>query len=102
MAEREIDDETIVDEGQTGAVVPAATDGKIQTVAAGEVDGGNDIGNVLTVGDECGTSVDHGIVNGSCPVIVGVGGSHEVSLQPAGERGNGLLIGRAARYVFCF
>ena len=59
----EVDHQAVVADAEAGAVVPAAADGDEEAVLAGEVDGGDHVGDVRAAGDQRGLAVDHRVVD---------------------------------------
>ena len=68
---RQVDDQPVVAAAEPGAVVAAAADGEQQALLAGEVHGGDDVGDVDAARDEPRPLVDHAVVEGARGVVVG-------------------------------
>ncbi len=90
---REIDHQPVVDGAESGAVVPAAADGDEQVVVAGEVDRGDDVGDVGALGDERRVLVDHRVVDRARLVVARIAGLDELAAHGGGQR----LDGRSSR-----
>ena len=60
---REVDHQAIVTGAQARAIVPATAHRQRQLVLAGEVDRGDDVGDIDAAGDQRGSLVDHAVVD---------------------------------------
>ncbi len=92
----QVDDERVVPDPEPAGVVPAAAHREIDSVLAGEPDAGDDVGDVDAAGDRRGSTVDHGVVDGSCRVVGRVAGPDRRPTQGRGQLGvvgSGLLPG---------
>src|SRR4051812_29315362 len=66
---REVDHQPVVADTETGAVVPAATDGNEEVALAREGDGGNHVRDARAARDEAGLTVDHRVVDRAGGVV---------------------------------
>ena len=89
---REIDDQPVVDSAQPRAVVAAAADGHEDVVVAGEVDRGDDVGDVRALGDEGRVLVDHRVVDRAGLVVAGIAGLDEIAAHGGGQSLDGCFV----------
>ena len=90
----QVEDHPVVAGAQARAVVPAAADGEEQAPLAGEVDGGDHVGNVGGADDERGVAVDHPVVDLARLVVARVARADEFAARAGRERGHRRLIER--------
>jgi hypothetical protein len=69
---RHVDDEPSVTGPQARPIVPAASHSGQNLVVPCEIYAGHYIGDVCTLGDECGELVDHPVVDGPSIVVAGI------------------------------
>src|SRR5262249_1198821 len=81
----QVDDQAVLAGAQAGAVVPAAAHGEGELVLAGEVDRGDDVGDVGAAGDERGPAVDHGVVDATGLVVARVGRLNQLAAQQSAQ-----------------
>src|SRR6185503_16930002 len=85
---REVDDNAIVAKGAAADVVAAASDSREQIVFAREVDGGDDVGDARTAGDQGRMFIDAGVPNPAGVVVAAVGGLEKLTVEGGFERLN--------------
>ena len=69
LHQRQVDDQTVIDAGETGRVMPASANSDRQLVLAAEIHRRDDIGHINASGDEKRPLVDHRVVELSRIVV---------------------------------
>ena len=70
LHQRQVDDQTVIDAGETGRVMPASANSDRQLVLAAEIHRRHDIGHISAFGDEKRPLVDHRVVELSRVIVV--------------------------------
>jgi hypothetical protein len=87
-----IDHQSIVNNSQASGIVAAASDGHAQALLPTEIECGNDIGHVSTLGDQARFAADHGVVYFACFVVSRVGGFNQLATELISEFIDGFLL----------
>ena len=64
------------------SVVSAPSDGDEQVSVTGELDRGDNVGDVSTAGDHGGPFVDHAVPDGTYVVVVGISRTYDGAEKP--------------------
>ena len=83
--QRQVDDQGAVPYPEPGSAVPAAADGDLCVVAAGEQDAGDDVGGVPAARDRGRMLVDHAVVHGASLVVGRISRHDQVTAQGSGK-----------------
>src|ERR1700739_1807856 len=82
---RQVDDQRVVCQRQACGVVPAAPDGDVDAVGAGELHAGDNVGGVGAAHYGGRVLVDHGVVDGAGLGVAGLPGQDEGAAQGGGQ-----------------
>src|SRR5438094_6235943 len=74
LHQRQVDDQTIVNDAEATAVVSATAHGHGESTCAPEIDGGDDVCHIAAARDQTRVSVDHAVIDLPRGGIVGVSG----------------------------
>ena len=88
---RQIDDQAVIADAQSGRIVPAAADRNPQVIGLRHPHGGDHIGDVGTFGDQPRLAIDHGVVDFPRLVVTGIFGFEHGAAELAAKFGNRLL-----------
>ena len=91
---RQVDDQGAVGNSESGGAVAAAANGDLGAVASGEADAGDDVGGVAAARDRGRMLVDHGVVDGTRPVVVRISGDDQVTAD-----GGGIMLAADTSFV---
>jgi hypothetical protein len=88
---REIDHHGVIANSQTGRVMAATADGNLQTTGFRSAHGGDDVGDIATLGYQPRLAIDHPVKDFSGGLVLRIVGLENRTAKPAPKFSNSFL-----------
>src|SRR5207244_12276025 len=87
-----IDDQSIVADSQTSGVMASASNRNPQVLLPAEMNRGNHVGYVSTLGDQTRFAAHHGVIDFAVFFLARIGGLDQIAPEPAFKFSDSLLL----------